>query len=52
MEDMAKQQKLSDDDNVVYVPIEDIRIIERLLHDWELVKQEYHKMDANRKNAE
>jgi len=46
---MGKQKKLQVDDDAVFVPAEDIRIIERVLNNWEQVKQEYCKVEAGRK---
>jgi hypothetical protein len=33
-----------DYDKVVFVPAEDIRVIERVLHNWDVLKQELNKL--------
>ena len=41
---MEKEQELQDDDRAVFVPVEDIRSIERALNKMEQVKQEFYKV--------
>ena len=41
---MEKQQELQDEDRAVFVPVEDIRSIERALNKMEQVKQEFCKV--------
>jgi hypothetical protein len=45
---MENQEKLSDDDQVIFIPSEHIRIIERVFRNWELVKQEYRHVEAGK----
>jgi len=49
---MKKKQELPGDDRAVFVPAEDIRVIERVLNNWEQVKQEFRKMEAEKKNIQ
>ena len=37
----------SNDDKVVFVPTEDICVIERVLDDWETVKREWKKLSVD-----
>ena len=46
---MEKKQELSDDDRAVFVPAEDVRVIERVLNNWEQVKQEFYKVETGKK---
>ena len=46
---MEKKQELPDDDRAVFVPAEDIKVIERVLNNWEQVKQEFYKVETEKK---
>ena len=46
---MKKKQEVPDDERAIFVPAEDIQIIERVLNDWERVKQEFLKVEAKKK---
>jgi hypothetical protein len=46
----TKEQKPADD-KVVFVPTEDIRVIESVLNNWEQVKQEYRKIETETKKV-
>ena len=46
---MEKQQELPDDDRAIFVPAEDIQVIEQVLSSWERVKQEFLKVEAGKR---
>ena len=46
---MEKQQELPDDDRAIFVPTEDIQVIERVLNNWEQVKKEFLKVEASKR---
>ena len=43
--DYRKEQCSSNDDQISFVPAENIRAIEKVIHNWEVVKQQWDKMD-------
>jgi len=49
---MEKKQELPDDERAIFVPAEDIQIIERVLNNWEQVKLEFRKVEERKKNKE
>lgn len=52
MSNSDKQQDLPDYEKTVFIPAEDIRVIERVLDNWEQVKQEYCKIEAENKPSD
>ena len=46
---MEKKQELPDNEKTVFIPAEDIRVIERVLNNWEQVKQEFYNVEAEKK---
>jgi len=42
---MEKIQELPDDDRAIFVPAEDIQVIERVIRNWEQVRQEFLKVE-------
>ena len=44
---IPEHKSKKDDENVVFVPLEDIQAIERVINNWEPVKQEWKKLNVD-----
>ena len=51
MNERGKQPELPDDDRIVFVPLENIEVIERVLSNWEQVRQGFYKMTSENVNC-